>query len=450
MTQKSFDLAIIGAGVVGAAIFHRFAKAGLSVVLLERSADILAGASKGNSAMLHTSYDAEPGTIEQACVAAGWQEFMAVHEKLGLPLLKTGGLLVAWGEEEEKKLPAIIERAKQNGVDDVKALDARDVRRLEPNLGLSARTGVLIPGEHIIDPWTTPLAYILQGLAKGGEVWRRAQVLGGERKGGTWHLETTRGVVEAGLVINAAGLYGDLIEAIARPSPFQIKPRKGQFLVFDKPAHALITHSILPVPTEKTKGVMACRTIFGNLLVGPTAEDQESREDSSTSQVELEKLLAAGIQRLPKLKDIGVNAAYAGLRPATQFKDYQIEALPDRGWISVAGIRSTGLTGSLGIAQLVAKLCAEKFGALAESEDLPLKLPQLAEHLPRRCQGENFGAIVCHCELVTRAEIEEALCGPLPAGDLGGVKRRTRAMMGRCQGFYCSAEVIALTKGRLA
>jgi glycerol-3-phosphate dehydrogenase len=446
----TYDVAIIGAGVVGCAIFRRLCLGGARTLLIEKGADILSGASKGNSAMLHTGFDATPESTELACIRAGHAEYVAIHEQLNLPLLETGGLLVAWSEAERERLPAIVEQAHRNGVTDVRLVDADEVRRREPHLAAGAFGGVVIPGEHIIDPWSAPLAYALQGLAHGGAVRRNTEVKGGDFAGGRWRLATNGEAVEARVVINAAGNYGDLVEAIARSSPFRIRPRKGQFVVFDKPAARLIRSSILPVPSERTKGVMVCRTIFGNALVGPTAEDQEDRADAGVDATELAALIEKGCRILPALAGETVTATYAGLRPATQFKDYQIEALPDRSWIAVGGIRSTGLTGALGIAQQVAGLYAQHFGRLVDNPSpISTPMPNLAEHLPRPYEQPGYGEIVCHCELVTRAEIEAAFTGPLPVGDLGGLKRRTRCMMGRCQGFYCSARVAELAAGRL-
>jgi len=448
--MPGFDLAVIGGGVVGCALFRRFALGGLKVVLLERAPDILAGASKANSAMLHTGFDAPTGSIEQACIQAGYREYLAIRGPLNLPLLETGGLMAAWTEDELARLPAVVAQAHANGVGDVCQIAAAEVLRREPHLAPDLLGGVLVPGEHLIDPWSAPLAYALQGLALGGEIRRNSAVSGGAFADGVWRLRTSAGEVEARIVVNAAGLRGDVVEAIARPSPFQIKPRKGQFVVFDKPAARLITHCIMPVPSERTKGVMVARTIFGNLLVGPTAEEQEDRDHAAVDRAALEALIARGQRILPALAGETVNALYAGLRPATQFKDYRIEVLAERNWITAAGIRSTGLTGALGIALRAAELYRDHFGALREQVPPVTPVPNLAEHLPRRHATPGYGEMVCHCELVTRAEIEAALAGPLPAGDLGGLKRRTRAMMGRCQGFYCSAKVAALTGGRLA
>jgi glycerol-3-phosphate dehydrogenase len=440
---------IIGGGVVGCAIFRRLAMAGLDPILIEAAADILDGASKGNSALLHTGFDAPEGSIELGCIQAGYREYLEIKDKLNLPLVESGALVVAWDEEQLAKLPAIVAKAHRNGVTDVLQIDRNELRRREPQLSERGFGAVHVPGEHIIDPWSAPLAYAHQGLAHGGKILRRCRVTGGAFDGARWTLRTTLGDVSAGVVINAAGNHGDLVEAINRPPAFAIAPRKGQFVVFDKPASRLLHAIVLPVPTERTKGVVACRTAFGNLLVGPTAEDQEDRDRAEVDQAVLQRLIAKGIEMIPALARHSVNAIYAGLRPATQFQDYQIAIDRERRWITAAGIRSTGLTAALGIARMVARDFADAFGDLREAVPIWTPVPNLAEDRPRRYQTQAGGDIVCHCELVTRSEIAAALEGPLPAGDLGGLKRRTRCMMGRCQGFYCSAEILAMAEGRL-
>jgi glycerol-3-phosphate dehydrogenase len=440
------DVVIIGGGVVGCAIFRRLALAGLKPLLLEAGDDILSGASKGNSAILHTGFDAPPGSLEVACMQAGYREYQAIRNRLNLPLVETGALVVAWDEAQLARLPAIVGQAHENGVTDVTQITADALRQREPQLAPHALGAVLVPGEHIIDPWSAPLAYALQGLAHGGRIRRGCTASGGSFDG-AWSLVTERGRISAGIVINAAGNHGDRVEAMCRESPFKITPRKGQFVVFDKPAASLVKSIILPVPTERTKGIVICRTAFGNLLVGPTAEDQEDRNVAEVDEQALAMLIEKGREMLPGLASVGVNAIYAGLRPATQFKDYQIAALPERRWITVGGIRSTGLTAALGIAGHVADLVAQHFHPMEEDAPIWTPVPNLCEERPRPYQIG--GEIVCHCEWVTRGEIEAALTGPLPAGDVGGLKRRTRAMMGRCQGFYCSAQVAAIAEGKI-
>ena len=440
-----FEIAVIGGGVVGLAILRRFAMAGLKCILLERGADILSGASKGNSALLHTGFDAPPGSLELACMQAGRDEFLAIRHRLNLPLLETGALVVAWTGEELGRLAGIAAQAQANGVADAELLDAGEIRQREPQLSAGALGAVLVQGEHVIDPWSTPLAYAHQALAHGAVIRRGAEVRGGRLADGCWRLDTAAGEVVADVAVNAAGNFGDIVEAIARPSPFSIRPRRGQFVVFDKPAAALARSIILPVPTERTKGVVLFRTIFGNLAIGPTAEDVEEREAAACDSATLARLRNRAIEILPALEGVGVNAIYAGLRPATERKDYVIEAVPERNWITVAGIRSTGLTAALGIARHVEGLYAAHFGSLpAAPEPVWTPVPNLAEHLPRPYLSG--GEMICHCELVTREEVAAALSGPLPAGDAGGLRRRTRAMMGRCQGFYCAAHVSAMMR----
>ncbi len=436
--------------MIGCAAFRGFVLAGWRTALIERDPDIINGASKANSALLHTGFDAVPGSLEAACVRSGHAAYLALHERLGLPLLRTGALVVAWTDAERARLPAIVAQAAANGVA-ARLLDADAVHAREPGLAADLAGGVLVEDEGVIDAWSAPLAYAWQGVANGGVLLRRTEITGGTLRDGLWRLATAGGgaPIAARVVLNCAGNYGDLVEAIARPSPFSIRPRKGQFVVYDKPAHALVSSIVLPVPSERTKGVVVARTAYGNLLVGPTAEDQDERRHATVEQPALRALIAAGERMVPGLVGQSVIASYAGLRPATQFKDYQIEALPERQWISVAGIRSTGLTGALGIAEHVLRLHAARFGEATPLAD-PVwpRVPNLAELRPRPWQAAR-SEIVCHCELVTRAEIEAAFAPPLPAASLGGLKRRTRCMMGRCGGFYCTGRVMQLAAAHL-
>ena len=445
-----FDIAVVGGGVVGLAILRRFAMAGLKCVLLERGADILSGASKGNSALLHTGFDAPPGSLELQCMKAGYAEYLEIRERLNLPLIESSALVVAWNEGERAALAGIVAKAHGNGVADVGEISRRELRRREPELAQGALAAVAVPGEHIVDPWSAPLAYAHQALAQGAVILRNAEVTGGKLVNGEWRMVSGQGDISARVVINAAGNFGDIVEGIARPSPFAIRPRKGQFVVFDKPAAKLLRAIILPVPGERTKGVVLFRTAFGNLAIGPTAEDVEEREVACCDGATLERLKTRAIEMVPALADIGINAIYAGLRPASDRKDYVIEAVKDRNWITAGGIRSTGLTAALGIAQHVSRLYTKNFGKLPPK---PARIawtpvPNLSEDRSRPYM--KGGEIVCHCELVTSGEIEAALTGPLPAGDAGGLKRRTRAMMGRCQGFYCSAKVASLMEAARA
>jgi glycerol-3-phosphate dehydrogenase len=446
---KQYDVLVIGAGVVGCAVARRFALEGAKVLLLEKGADMLSGASKGNSAILHTGFDAPPGSLEVQCMQAGYDEYIAIAPTMNLPLLETGAIVAAWNDEEVAKLDGIEAQARENGVVDVRRVSHDEILAREPHINPAVRAGLLVPREHVIDPWSAPLAYLTQAIENGASATFDAEVTAANRVGDEWHVQTTKGEYRAKFVINCCGLFGDHVEkAFLGTATFEIRPRKGQFVVFDKPSSALIRTILLPVPTERTKGVVVVRTAFGNVLVGPTAEEQKDRVHAGVDEETLKSLVAKAAELVPGLANIPVNAIYAGLRPATEKKEYRVQMDAERAFITLGGVRSTGLTAALGLAQHAFRL----YGASGRSLQ-PLgnpvcpKVPNLSEHLERDWERPGDNEIVCHCELVTRREIEAALTSTVPARDFGGLRRRTRACMGRCQGFYCSARVAEITAG---
>ena len=440
VSGPDIDVAIIGAGVVGCAMARRFTLEGAKVLVIERAPDILAGASKGNSAILHTGFDAEPASLELECMQAGYAEYLSIRKRLGLPVLETGAMVVAWSPEELARLQPIFATAQVNGVGNVEMLPPERIYAREPDLAPGALGAVLVPGEHIIDPWSAPLAYLLQAVNNGAELRRGAELKAAKFWDGVWQLDTTTGPMAARWLINCAGLWGDKVEQLALGmSSFTIKPRKGQFVVLDKAASAHIRTTLLPVPTERTKGIVLCRTIFGNVLVGPTAEETDERDIATVDHEILAGLVAHAARLVPALTQAPVTAVYAGLRPATELKQYRIDCRAKDHYIAAGGIRSTGLTAALGIARHVFDLYASAGNPHDPiAEPLWPTVPNLADHEARDVGKPGYGEIICHCESVTRREIEQALNGDLGAKDIGGLKRRSRAMMGRCQGFYCS------------
>ncbi|MBH2873459.1 NAD(P)/FAD-dependent oxidoreductase [Serratia marcescens] len=450
--QTGWDIVVIGGGVVGCAVFRKFCLMGARTLLLEKGGDILSGASKANSALLHTGFDAPSGSLELRCMQAGYREFIAIRERMNLPLLPTGALVVAWDEQQLAALPAIVQQAHDNGVPDVAQIDAAELYRREPQLAPGALAAVEVPGESVIDPWSTPLAYLTQGVKHGGDYRFNTEVTGAERLPTGWRLTSNRGEVHGQIVINCAGNQGDRVESFCHQPEFEIRPRKGQFLVFDKAAAGQINAIILPVPTAITKGVLLAKTIFGNLLLGPTAEEQQDRETATVDETKMRELIEQGTRLLPTLANYSVTASYAGLRPATEQKHYRIQPYPERQWICVAGIRSTGLTAALGIAQYVEQLYRDHFTpcftpTAPQTVHWP-QMPMLADYGLRDYARPDNGGIVCHCELVTQRELEAAFDSAVPPECIGGLRRRTRVMMGRCNGFYCSSRVAEMVGDR--
>lgn len=443
------DVAIVGAGDVGAAVARELARFDLRVTLIDRG-DVGAGTSKANTAILHTGFDAKPGTVEARLVARGHELLLGYAPQAGIPIERTGALLVAWDDEQLARFPAIRENAERNGYDRVAAIGADELYRREPHLGPGARGALEVPDEFIVCPWTAPLAWATQAVLAGVALRRGEQVTGLERAGAGWRVTTSRGELGARWVVNAAGLYSDDVHRMAGLDGFTITPRRGELIVFDKLSRPLVSHILLPVPTATTKGVLIAPTVFGNVLLGPTADDVPDKEDRGSTTEGVARLRALGRRLMPELLGHEVTAVYAGLRAASEHADYQLEIHDDLAYVCAGGIRSTGLTAAMAIGEWVRDGLARAGVELRErSGGLPqIEMPNIGEAFPRPfAQPERiaadpaYGEVVCFCERVTLGEIRAASSSPIPPTDLDGLRRRTRVLMGRCQGFYCGARV---------
>ncbi|MGA4838453.1 FAD-dependent oxidoreductase [Streptomyces sp. G45] len=460
LPSEPYDVLVVGAGVVGAAIARELARYRLRTAVVEASGDVGEGTSKANTAILHTGFDAVPGSLEARLVREGQRLLADYAAETGIPVEPVGALLVAWDEEQRAALPGLLAKAERNGHHETRLLDAAAVRAREPHLGPGALGALDVPGESVICPWTTPLAYATQAVRSGVDLHlycRVSAVSQGDASDGTPHtLTTSRGPVRAHHLVNAAGLGADTVDRMLGRTTFTVTPRRGQLLVFDKLARDLVRHILLPVPTALGKGVLVAPTVYGNVLLGPTAEDLDDKRATGSTAEGIADLREKGARILPALLDEDVTAVYAGLRAATEHADYRIDAWPEQRYVTVGGIRSTGLTASLAIAAYVVDLLADTGLRLGEAGELaPLRMPNLGESFPRPHQRADliaadpeYGRIVCHCERVTRGEIRDALLSTVPPASLDGLRRRTRARAGRCQGFYCGAAVRDLFERR--
>lgn len=445
-----YDVAVIGAGVVGTAIARELARYRLDVVLIESGSDIGAGTSKANTAILHTGFDAKPGSLESKLVRRGSELLHKLGPELGIPIERIGAVLVAWNETELAELDPIQEKARTNGYEATVRLTSEDVYRLEPNLGPGALAGISVPDESIVCPFTAPLAFATQAVVNGTTLLLDSPVAG-IAAGATEHtIELAGGrLVSARWIVNAAGLNSDVVDGYFGHSRFTVTPRRGELIVFDKLARRLVDHILLPIPTKIGKGVLVSPTVFGNVMLGPTAEDLDDKFATGSSAAGLHGLWAKGQTIMPRLLDEEVTSVYAGLRAATEHSDYQLFLEADERYVCVGGIRSTGLTASLGIAEHVAGLLGGAGVKLAEKPVFEtVKMPNIGEAGLRPYRDAaaierdpEYGEIVCHCERVTKGEIRDALRSAIPARSVESLRRRTRAQTGRCQGFFCSAPV---------
>jgi glycerol-3-phosphate dehydrogenase len=447
----SCDIVIIGGGVVGTAIARELSRYDLKTVLLEARPELGDESSKGNSALMCSGVDVPAGTLERTLVKRGYARYCAEAPDMGLPIRKVGAIVLAWTEEQEAILHKDLADARAEDFA-AEMLDRAEVYRRWPHFGPGIRCGLWLPDEAIVDPFSTPHAYALDALENGVEIRRSWPVRRVEQTSQGWHLHGPDAPLEARCVVNAGGIRGDEVDALAGYTDFEIRPRRGQYLILDKSARAIHDVIAMPAPTPTTRGILIAPTIFGNVLVGPTAEDVADRDDRRVTEDGLKQLRQAIATMAPALAEQPVNTVFAGMRPATQFRDYQIIPRLDRRWLTVGGIRSTGLSASLGIAEHVATLLIPAlFDAPRKPDTRPIAVPDLSEtsqrpwqDAPRIQRDPAYAEMVCHCERITMGEIRDALASPLPPCTLNGLKRRTRVLFGRCQGFYCGARVQAL------
>ncbi|MFF8289499.1 FAD-dependent oxidoreductase [Streptomyces sp. NPDC016309] len=450
--EEPYDVVVVGAGVVGSAVARELARFPLRTALVDAAGDVGEGTSKANTAILHTGFDAVPGTLEARLVREGHRRLTAYAGEVGIPLERTGALLVAWDEDQLAALPHLARKAERNGYREARPLGPGELRAREPHLGPGALGALHVPGESVVCPWTTTLAYATQAVLAGVDLLLECRVEEVTERDGAHELLTGRGVLRTRYLVNAAGLHADAFDRRLGVRDFTVTPRRGQLLVFDSFARRLVRHVLLPVPTALGKGVLVSPTVHGKVLLGPTAEDLDDKTATGSTAEGLAYLREQGRRILPALLDEEVTAVYAGLRAATGEVDYRIACHPERRYVTVGGIRSTGLTASMAIAAHVVGLLADAGLEPGTARELPaVRMPNLGEAFPRPYADARriaadpaYGDIVCACERVTRGEIRDALASVVPPASTAGVRRRTRAGAGRCQGSYCGAAVRAL------
>jgi glycerol-3-phosphate dehydrogenase len=454
VTERRYDVAVVGAGVVGAAIARELSRYELAVVLIEAGSDVGAGTSKANTALLHTGFDAKPGSLEARLVHRGHDLLEEYAAEAGIPLERTGALLVAWSADEVAQLDVIEANARRNGYEHGRRVGVAELYELEPHLAAGALAALEIPGESIICAFTTPLAFATQAVLNGVELRLDSPVKARRLDDEGCNVLSLAGgqVLSSRYIVNAAGLHSDEVHRMFGHDGFTVTPRRGELIVFDKLSRTLVSHILLPVPTAKTKGMLVAPTVFGNLMVGPTAEDIEDKAGTQSTPAGTRALLEKGKTLVPLLIDEEVTAVYAGLRAATEHSDYQISLHEDDRYVCVGGIRSTGLSASMAIAEHVCELLAHADLDLKPKGHFEtVRMPNIGEAFVRPYRdpaaiaaNPDYGRIVCHCERVTAGEMLDACASTIPARSLDGLRRRTRASMGRCQGFYCAARVLEL------
>jgi glycerol-3-phosphate dehydrogenase len=447
-----YDVVVVGAGVVGAAIARRLSLDDVRVLWLEARHDVCEGASKANSGITASGYDVDPGTLEAELILASSPRWEKLCIELDVPFRRCGSLALAFGDEDEERLEHARAQAEANGVA-VRMLTGSEARAVESTASPEATAALHVPGEGIVDPIRLTIAYAEVAVRNGVELRLSTPALGFEHDGdgSIEGVRTRQGVVPCRFAVNAAGLFADELSQAAGAEEFRMWPRRGQFLLVDRAVGDRVRTVLTPVPTERTRGILAIPTTNRTLLLGPTAEDRENRDDRSTDQETLDKVFAAATRLVPGLgiERRHIIKTFAGLRPAAD-RTYRVERserVPNL--VHTAGIRSTGISSSPALGERVRGLLAEaglesrpRRGAVQRLRRVA-RLAELDADAAARLvdSDERYRVVVCACEHVSAGEIREALSSPVPATSLDAVRKRTRAAAGRCQGAYCSAGI---------
>ena len=448
------DVVVIGAGAVGCAIARELSKYKVNVIVVDKNEDVGGDASKSNSAIIHTGYDATPGSLESQLVVAANPMYDELVKDLDVPFKRIGAILPAFTDEQFNQLPAIKEKAFKNHVYDVEYKSGKELLEMEPNLNPEVKGGLYIPRESIIDPFIYVQALAENAYANGVEFLLNAKVTDIKTENGKIKsVVTEKGEIETKYVINSAGLYCDEIAEMVGKADYKVVARKGQFYILDKNTSCQVDHIVLPIPTKITKGKLMCPTIHGNMLVGPTAEDQESKVDKSTSTEGLDSIAKDVRNLIPNVNLRDTITQYSGLRPNRNPEGLNFDMYDDlEGYVNLSGVRSTGLTLSVAMGKYVVQQILMK-GADFELKDNFIKKREgiiKFNEQPVEVQDalikENplYGNVICRCETITEAEIVQAINRPLGAKSVDAVKRRVRAGMGRCQGGFCGPKVIEI------
>ena len=466
----TYDVAIIGAGVIGSALFRELGKFRLSTVLIEKENDVALGCSRANSAIVHAGYDPPTGTLMARFNVEGNRMYPQLCAELSVPFRQNGSLIVALTDEELPQLHNLYENGTRNGVEGLEVVDADAVRRLEPNLKESIRGALVAPTGGIVGSYEFTTALAENGVVNGGEVLLNSEVvkiekfakdgtlLENKKQEGNFRLTFRDGSsIDARFVVNAAGIYSDVVQQLIGEKRFTVKPRKGEYYILDKRQGGLVDRTIFMCPSKLGKGVLISPTVHGNLLVGPDAQDGEDKEDFSTTKQGLEfvrnmsKLLSDKVDFSDAIRN------FAGLRSLPDGKDFIIERDPDvAGLVNLAGIKSPGLTSAPAIAVYAVQLLADCGLDLKDNPDFnpnrtEIRFSSLSEEekIALIAKDSRYGRVICRCEEVTEGEIVDSIRRPLGARTLDGVKRRCRPGSGRCQGGFCGPRVLEILSREL-
>ena len=459
-----YDVIIIGAGVSGCAVARELARTEMKIAVLEKASDVCEGTSKANSGIVHAGYDAVPGTLKARLNLVGSRKMEALSKELDFSYKKNGSIVLCFDEKDIGKLEELKARGEANGVEELSILNREELLALEPNVGDDAVAALYAPTGGIVCPFGLTIALAENAAVNGVEFCFGEEVETIERKEQGYLIRTGNGGYEAKVVVNAAGVYADKLHNMVSDSKMEIVPRKGEYLLYDKNVGNLVSHTLFQLPTALGKGILVTPTVHGNLLTGPTALDIPDKEGTQTSADGMKQVGAKAALSVKNIPGREVITSFAGLRAhvtvsprvaeavTAMEEDFVIgEAAGAPGFIDVAGMESPGLSCAPAVGEYVAEMVRailkprEKKDFVSTRKGIPC-MESASDEERQRLIKENpaYGNVICRCEMVTEGEILEAIRRPLGAKTTDGVKRRTRAGMGRCQSGFCNPKVVEI------
>ena len=451
-----FDVAIIGAGVVGGMLARTLAKYDLKLCILEKENDVAMGATKANSAIVHAGFDAETGSLKARLNVAGAEKMPQICRELGVKYRNNGSLVIGFDADDRAALEALCRRGVANGVKNLRVIEKEELQALEPNLSENAVCALHAPTAGIVCPYELAIAAVGNAMDNGAVLHCNFEVKNIQALADGYKISDGERSVQARFVVNCAGTRSDEVAQLAGDDSFRITPRKGEYILLDKECGSLVSHTIFRTPTKMGKGILVSPTVDGNLLLGPTAMDICSKEDNGTSAEGVADVIRNARQMMKTVPLHQMVTSFCGLRAVGSTGDFIINA-PQKAFIQAAGIESPGLTASPAIAEMITEMLADQGLVLREKENYNPCRPAMHAFRQMSIQEKNeiirenpaYGRVVCRCEGITEGEILAAIRTNPPARDLDGVKRRTRAQMGRCQGGFCGPYITELLASEL-
>ena len=446
------DVVIIGGGIVGCAVARLLSAYEGSVTLLERGADVAEGASKANSGIVHAGFDAKTGSLKARLNVRGSEMYEELSREIGAPYAQPGAFVLAFDEAGQKTLEKLLTQGCENGVKGLEILDRETILSLEPNLNPEVLSALHAPTSGLTSPYETTFALADHAAVNGVAFHLNTEVSDIQKQDDGFLLKTNQGDWHAKILVNCAGLDSARLHNQLSENTLTIIPRKGEYYLLDHEQPLLFTRTMFQTPTKMGKGILVSPTVHGNTLMGPTAQDIEDGLDVSTTADALTLAREAAKLTWPELNLRGVITTFAGVRSHEANDDFVIGGIPGApGAYEATGIESPGLTAAPAIAEWLCDAIISEQGLVKKAKWKPAPARQkpfcsmtLEERMQAVKEDSDYGSIVCRCEEVTEAEIRESIHRPIGATNIDGVKRRTRAGMGRCQGGFCSPRVLEI------